>query len=562
MLELPNENVTISQVIEMISKLGDVSTSIDLKQAVSSLLQYESHIDAKLKNERLLALTHSLDELSKSNPNFTFESRYMSGVSVLTFNDKYVFNYTTLKDYDELIGFLVYLIDIYPFMGDVNIVKELTSPSIHPVMQLGFSDNHDSGLHVRQSVPLVKTVRETIVLPAADLAKHTHTNVTLYNEPEHSSVKDEPRRANAEDVVKAKQSNVEHMRKVKQSIDAKNDIAKEERVIKRMEPIDNYISSHYNYFDTIKNSAEKWLLSVDGNDKLLDVLELAQQINTDTHINDLGLIRVIMEVVSINLSNKLIPIASFKETDKQLYLPMSSHDKELMLGVALVNLDSVRKQEKFRDYNDVHLIVHIIEYCNKNSSLTITETPEEIAQLAKVMYDVLLSKNLNSDYVYAADVNNQLDSYDSRWFMRNNVVRSYLDKIKETCENTKQDDVMSLIETIMNRRDVTMSNPRLATKDVTQLFNVLQQLPIYDSEEHVRYGYSNNVYVVGGRYPIGNGNQDINFNHAFIVATEECIAVIINIGADSHFQEFYVQENASKLVKWLEYFIPTQLGDL
>ena len=527
---------TVDEIIELINQLNTANPHKSLSLANRHIFQYKEDLEQLHKKQRLQDIVKILTNVSKDYPDFKFSNTLDGDINVLSFGDKYKFIYRSVDDYNDLIELLAYLTKDYPYLKSISLLNDSSvKPEPEQTLRLSFGDSQSF------------TVKST----QPDEETYVQQDQVVDNEQVY---------IDTEEVEAAKKNNIERLRLVKREMDDKVVAFKNSKIAKRLEPISVYVESTKVSVAELIVDIESWLSTV-TNDDDITVLEFAQLISEKSGVKDLSLIRVVTEVVKINMSQELKQIATFKETSKPLYIMMNSQDKEMLLAVALLNLNMVRKQKQYRDYDDIHLVLHVLEYANKNSSLTVAETPEEITELAKVLYDVLLSKNLESEFVYAADVNNHYDAYNDTWFTENNVVQSYMKQIAKMCEGDKQDDIVNLITITMGNRDKTMSSPRLDTANVNSLFNLLLNLPIKNKDVSLRTGYFNNTYVVGGYYPTYINDEQI-YNKAFIIATSDCIAVMVNVSEDSYFQEFFNQENTSKLIKWLEYFIPTQEGDL
>ena len=517
------QQILVDECIDTIQKsigtLYSIEPSTILDNISVSLTKYIATI-TKWRDESMLnMLIHELNAAARESENFTFITSSDNGNTTLNFGNKYVFHYTDSKDYAQLANLISLLVGVYPELESVELYKDVT----RPVPALA---------HVVES-NIIKEIDEV----ALQLLTVDHIQATP------SEIED------------AKKRNVEHMLNVKHEIDKQNSEVRELKFKARaLEIMDEYVKPLEDMSVRVMTYVTAWLCD-DGNDQTVDLIEFSNMISTNTGSTSDALNRLLIEVASINLSQKLINIARFKKTDAPITIHMDARLKERLLSIAVTKLNMVNKQRHLREFDDSHLIIYIIDCCKKNSSLVILESPAEIAQLAQGVYSILLSKNFDSNFVYAADVNNPYDVLDNHWHKKNVVVAEYFDRIKKL--GGGQENLVKDIRGIMLNCDITMTTPRLDTVSLSSLFECMHNLNTIDiGDKTIHYGTDSNTFVIGGLYPTYLENL-ISYKLVCIVSTNDHVAVFIQPTADSYYQEFYTQNHAIKLINWLEYFLPT-----
>ena len=518
----------IKELFDALRHLQNLSPSPILDLVEERVAEFHAKAVEQKNSDILNDIVSRLNAVNKDYPEFRFTCKTGAHETSFNFVDTYKFRYHSNQDLPRLLKLLELLIAEYSFLEHVDFSDMLPQPPTYkPIAKPKTVD--DSGhTHLVQSQDIIER---------NDFIDQNVQHIT------------------STEIEDAKKKNVEHLTAVKHEIDKQNSEVRELKFKARaLEIMDEYVKPLEDMSVRVMTYVTAWLCD-DGNDQTVDLIEFSNMISTNTGSPSDALNRLLIEVASINLSQKLINIARFKKTEAPITIHMDARLKERLLSIAVTKLNMVNKQRHLREFDDSHLIIYIIDCCKKNSSLVILESPAEIAQLAQGVYSILLSKNFDSNFVYAADVNNPYDVLDNHWHKKNVVVAEYFDRIKKL--GGGQENLVKDIRGIMLNCDITMTTPRLDTVSLSNLFECMHNLNAIDIEDKtIHYGTDSNTFVIGGLYPTYLENL-ISYKLVCIVSTNDHVAVFIQPTADSYYQEFYTQNHAIKLINWLEYFLPT-----
>ena len=543
----------VSKVIEQLTDIGERVPSDCITGAIRELNHYTRELNENLNKLSIDHVIVTLTELAKEHDfGFKYENNANS-TCVLTINNVYAYSYQRLSQMDQLIDFIKYVLKDIPAVQVANFFKEpvvelsLETDEPKTAIEETINEEHDTITH-----PLTQHWTVTTATPEVKLVARNDT----------STIKEMPR-FSAEQIDEQRQASVDHLRSVKNNITDGVELAKKEKLKHRIGEMADGIGGTSLDVAAIREQVDMWLNNM-SNDKTMTLFELVDLIKTKARVDDPMLIRLVIQICIVNYRQKLQDTPAFIESDKSknMYMQMSSIDKELLVGISVVQLDMIQQQSFGRPYGNYQLAIYLIDLCNKSSSLVVTESPEEIVSLTIGVYNILLSKNLAGDFVYAADVNNQYDVYPEDWFKKNNVISNYLNRIQNITEGDGQHDIIGIISNLIAKRDVTMSTPRLPTDDVNSVFEWASKLPNKETNEFlVRLGHNDDVYVIYGEYPVGVENETLVFKQTVIVATGDTMVAFVKPKNGGLTQEFYNPEHVGKLALWLNFFLPVNNGE-
>ena len=580
------QDIVLTIAADVISKmraLNEYSRSNLLVKTITDMKEYSELYARTAGNSKISSIIGKLSRLSEQN-DFKFSYTQHSEVYTLTINEVYGFTYSEHDHVDLLVDFIRYVLRDVPSVMDID---------FNPVV----SADQRTALDKLQKAALVEsptTSHKKLVYPnVKDTRVRLYPNEDPNSEPEVVMIsgtlegyrKDMERLANvrpstevmvmpvaevvevprmtAEEIDEQKQANVDHLKKVKDNINGSVESKRQTQMRFRVGEIADGIGGTRIDVEKLRPPIEEWLSDM-SNDMTITLFDLVDLIHSKVRMSDPMLTRLLIQVCIINRHHRLLDVPRFTETPKtkNTYMQLNTSDKELLVGITLANLDVVEQHKHARTYGLYQLAIYVIDLCNKSSSLTVTESPEEIVSITVGVYNILLSKNLDGNFVYAADVNNQYDVSTEDWFKTNKVIRSYLDRIEHITEEDNQQDIIAVISGLIAQRDVTMSTARLDTKSANEILDWALKLP-HTSTNHIgtNMGHADGTYIVTGNYPTGIVDGVANFKQAAVIATHDAIAVIVKPKTGGLTQEFYNPEHASRLALWLEFFLPTHLGE-
>lgn len=551
-------NNMYNDTIKVIDEVKNISEQLELlnknipSDSVTSALNELSHFSREL-NDRLntINVDNIIDVLNKlaTQLNFSFKCVPDNNTYVFIIDSVYTYTYSKLQQTEQLIDFIKFVLKDYPQVQATNFTS-------NPVPVITLVTEVDSVKETEQADEVVNSSNEH------DLTLSSSGNNVIIARNDTSVIK-EPVRVSTEDYDMERKNNVEHLRTVKENIVSGVERTKQEKLKNRIGEIADGIGGTSLDVRSVRRCVEMWFDNM-SNDGKFTLFELVDIITGQARVVYPMLIRLIIQTTIINYQQRLQNIPSFKEHDKSknMYMQMSSIDKELLVGISVMNLDVIQDQAIGRPYGNYQLAIYLIDLCNKSSSLTVTESPEEIATLTLGVYNILLSKNLEGDFVYAADVNNQYDVYTDDWFKENNIIRHYLGRIAAITEEDGQHDIIGIITSLVDKRDRTMTTPRIDTEDVNSVFDWANKLPDRETNGFkVHLGHAGDTYVVCGDYPVGVTDGALEVKQAVIVVTDNTAVAFVKPKNGGLTQEFYNPQHVNRLALWLNFFLPINSGE-
>lgn len=535
----------IPEIIDKLKELDKSSKPTRLTMAIDNLLSFRDETLAEYNHTRVLKLVDILNDVTHDADDVTFmyiaNGLEYNGISKhkLIFNNRHVYLYNDYNDMPDLLSLITHLSKSLPSLSGV--VKRYTDEYKDDAMPVIVGDVNIGMLKeaIRNHTHNSDVMQPRVTYVELDDEAIPNQEVTYSNEIDT--------RLDDVDIDERKKQNVEHLKLVKDKVLKRAEDTRNNSLQLRAKDIENYLLE-LPEFDGFIAFVEKWLLDKE-NDKTMDVISFSKLSRDHYPSIDNVTARTLIEITIINMSNVLLDINKFTETDKSLYVPLSSIAKEYMVAMILSNLKMVTSHQAYRDYDVSMLAVYIINYCNNNSSLTIAETPEEVTRLIEAVYGVFLAKDLDPTFINSADVNSQHDVINPNWFLTNKVIQGYLTKIDDATYEHNDEDKLRYIEKIIDRRDKMMTSQRLSPVDTSELFTELMGL--YEVNT-ARGGCNEGVYAIGGTYLTFDGSDETT-RTVFVVATNTCICVIIKMSDASYVQEFYNETTTFKLVRWLDF---------
>ena len=494
----------ITTTISKLNELNDELSDYDNSDIVKQLSNYKEFIEQLDVDNKVLVLIDDIMYISLAY-DWSFEIEHDRHITSLTFNHIYCFNYRNSNDLEHLCHYLKYLSNVIPSLNNLTDNK-----AINVVM-----DNN------------------TNVIPIPEV----YVGI--------SSIEVD------EDIELKKIQNIQHLKKVKANIDNKNTTSTNQKLKDRELVFKNFLDAQVNIHE-FKDFVRTWLLDP-VNDKVMTVLEFSEYARLHVKGIQQTTARILIELVIVNLSNNIVKFSKFNINNKPLYVQIPMLDKECFTALILSNLDIVTNHIEVFDITVEELTVNMVDFSNKNSSLAIVETPEELVQLIDGIYGVLLSKKLDPKYVYSVDVNSQYDVPDSKWFINNKAIKYYVNELSDYFDESKSttNKIVNDITNIVNSRDTMMSTSSLTHDALIKLFKALELLVDYSNNVGGTY---NGTTVISGVYNVYQ-NDEMSTRPVNVIITEECACVIIEVSEGSYMHEFYSESTTIKLVRWLDYLL-------
>lgn len=495
-------NSSISEMVSKVLSLHDLS-SADLHADVTSNL-------VKVINEHKAArLLNSLSDLSDTVESFTFKSKRSSAGSVdYIFNDRYRYTYTADSSLEELEDFISYLSNHIPALRQLN----LNTPMV-------------------DALPSTDTPSAPALPPSTDAPRdHILSPLTEM------------------DIDESKKHSVAKLKSVKAGIDEAAKKFKSDKFNARKNELTKYVDTVENA-DLFLELATEWLTDP-ANDSTMDVLELSKLLRSTVTGIDPVVGRTLLEVANVNLADKLKSRVSLNTPANPTYVPMSSYDKEYMVRLALGKMHIVNYYQHLYDFDVAALAVYIIDYCAKNSSLTISETPEEIVTLTHSMYNLLLSKNLDPEFIYTADVNSQYGVERADWIEKNSAVQCAMAMLDEHSPESIQPAALEIAAILDVQLDV--GSPLNLPTDVKKLiYTKYTQLEELDGLG--RLVSTDDLLIVGSDFQNPSFRIDKTYEAVIVVYKDVAFSLVASGPADGILSEVYTEATTHKLVKWLTY---------
>ena len=349
-----------------------------------------------------------------------------------------------------------------------------------------------------------------------------------------------------------KKQNVEEMKKIKESQVKELEAKKDSALKDQCDTIEEYLTGVTPTVIEILEAIELVTQTTPDStheQKITDVIGLTKQ-------NDI-IVKLLVQVYKINgqLKQDQSGWKSVATTPDDVAVITSQRKRDLF-AIAVANLDLVQAHNSTRGYTLYELIVTMLDYCDKTSSLMIVDTPQSIAVLASGIYDILLNKDLNRDFVYMPDSTNPLMDNDVNWFKKSAVLHSYIRHIPYTnALEYMNESVKKLIEIIRiaGTRDLLFANQRLSPVMMKELLGIAYDV-VNDPEQEQRYysfKYKKND-VIQLAIVAKLDNQTI----VCIVRDENGILTYIQYEDGKSYQQQHTNDTANVVIKWLENIIP------
>ena len=550
-MPLHNEELSVVstatfEITQKLKALNLLIPSNELDIAIDTLMSYRERVYEQLSSPPTERALNRAEEIVKLM-GLPCVRTTLDEVTELTISGKYTFRHTASDGDDEdLNDFLKFALRDLPGVVDIDVFKSnnLDLESYREAIRI---INNNAEVRRHSMIDKIEAAAEPATIISIDLTPEINTTQTA------GAVKLTNEQIEAEkqaSVAKLKAVHAEITGDVKQKKEAKDNF--------RIGEIADAIGGCRSDVDKIRPIIEAWLSDM-SNDNTYDLFGLVKHVVVKSDVNYPMLIRLMIHVCYINFRNQLKQVPKLQPTDlKKLHMSMATSDKEMMVGVALENFDIVRAHRTARSYGHYQLTLYIIDMCHKSSSLTICETPDEIATLAEGMYNILLSKNLEGDSVYAISVNNGYDVDDVNWFRKNVVIKAYFDYITEGCIQLPSPVAMvNSIAEIFNNRDTTMSVQSIDTTAARQMMKLVTKLPYLDNGTHI--GCNDNTIIIGGLYPCSYSDNETIFREAMLIASGQSIAIFVETIHGGLTQTFYNPIQINNLSLWLMYFLPNAL---
>lgn len=351
-----------------------------------------------------------------------------------------------------------------------------------------------------------------------------------------------------EDIEARKKKNVEHMNSVRDNITRATEQVRLAKFKERTDEIAHVISDTHTIVTLIRNGVSNVFNKLTQSEVFLsDVIKMVgEDIGSLTHVL---WVRLLIKVEALNRKNKLLRTPKIIIDDAIKNGQIASLDKKDMVYITVCNLEFIASHSPVRPYSIFALIVYMLDYCDKTSSLAISETPEEIVELMSGVYDIFVSNSLKEDFVYdASDDITSLGTLD-KWHQKNDIVMMYLNDPNFDTPDGDSNVVDEIIK-IYKTRDVLMSTQTLDKSQTTAIHELLNQIETNGSSRYIRKRYEDkDTYVLIAKNVGG-------FQNICIVADNLGVVSYVNFDATHTYQKNYVQQNASELIKWLKLLMP------
>lgn len=450
---------------------------------------------------------------------------------------------------------------ILTMMGTSNGLFNITIDDVfgfklHPSTDIKMLRNFVEYVFDTLGVTIVEPMLENIPTDSKTAEDEvTEAPTVVVEEPESVEI-EEPAEEAIEEVVYLdpeeieikKKQNVEHLNNVRSNLNKLSDEARSVKLKERTDEIAHVISDNHTIVSIMKNGIKYVFNQLEGNEIFLsDILNRTKE--KIGHVSNMNWLRALVKVEEINRKNKLEPTPRVIVDNNLATNTIASLDKKEVAYIVVCNLEFISNHHDVRGYSIFELITYMLDYCDKTSSLTITDTPEEIANLMSGVYEIFVSNNLNKDFVYnVSDDITTLGLVDN-WHLKNNIVMSYLTDADFNTLSNYDDDVNKVVD-ICSKRDILMSTQTLDTNQTKQLYSVLDSINLTSTNNVIRkHDVENNTYVLIGKN-IGT------YKNICIVIDSMGVVSYMNQTDGRSFQKNYTPQYASDLIKWLDVLFP------
>lgn len=257
-----------------------------------------------------------------------------------------------------------------------------------------------------------------------------------------------------------------------------------------------------------------------------------------------SIVAAMIELMVINRSYYMQDSKFFKPTLHTISWSLPISEKVDVFVWAIANLHHVREVRHLRPFDDGKLAAYLLDYANRGSSLHVAVSPDEIVRLATSLYDLFAVHNFDTKFIYATDMNNGYEVDRQDWHLDNSVVNFYLSEGRNRALPTLTDANLDRILNIIDRRDVTMTIPKLHTEDISELNALLESIP---SESNVYYHMRSPVTLLTGTYLHTDGVSQIKY---ILYYSHEMTASYLIMDAPVS-QAYYFTSNAATFIKFI-----------
>lgn len=352
------------------------------------------------------------------------------------------------------------------------------------------------------------------------------------------------------DTEEQKRKSIETMEKVREDMNKMSESKRQEALKVRTDEIAHYISNTYDQVKSIKAAATKVLSGLTGGTvKLSQVMEDVKKELPFAVQGYETTLRSMIRVAELNLKSKL-ELAVVVEIDVPTALRyLVTQDKQEIAYLTACNLDFIAAHGDIRPYNIFELITYILDYCDRSSSLTIADTPEEVVDLISGIYDIFVANGLDTEFVYDASMDMKSQVLPDGWYLNNRLTMSYLDKLP--CVDLKSEPIeICKLTAIYAQRDILMSYQHIKAEQIESVKQILTNFtsskalpPVY------AVSYGEDRYLIIAR-DVGS------FSSVLIYIDQRgCLSYAIQPDEKSY-QKYYLPRDAGSLLKWFEIIMP------
>lgn len=462
------------------------------------------------------------------------------------YNFRRVFEATVhLFDDMEVVGFGISLIS--EGVEQEEEVDSNDSISIEVHDGLGIAVSQDKVPLRPMSEPTTGVVIEPKSIDIPDLKISTTVNVVPTDDEEES--------IEFIDEDDLKQKSLQKMLQVREEVKSKNKEIKESRNQERLQVFKTHLATKQHLFAKVLMDFDNLTSQITKPEITADEF-ITQYVEAGKAVLTRAQLRALLEVHIYNKRLYMRNADWFKPTDHPATWNGQLNKKEELFVMALDNLSIVKDQQSVRpsSVHDMELYLHLLDYCERGSSLQIVSSPEDIVSLAVNAYEVFSIHNFNEDFIYAPDVNNHFEVNRLDWFkdctIFNNLTRELLAPIDQVNDITTQ-STLEVIKEIVDNRDQTMSIPIINYKDVQQIQQLTSTLPVWEDSAtegfNVVVSDNRNLIVLSGTY--AGYDELVNYN---ILLHPDVVVNLSNTNGKTS-QAFYTTNSAPTCIKFLMY---------
>lgn len=498
---------TVKQINQLVDELiNDEETQPIVDTLKDALTNYKTILATRERVSQLKTINKIIDNIKIRYPELKVDVSELNDIRTIVFNDTYGIRLTHQTHIGDLVEFANFVINQYELKPSTKTSTVPDTESIQPV--------------------------------ASQQSDITDPHVPTESE-----------------IAAKKKDNVEHIKKLKESQERETALAREKVLRDRCVEIDTILKR-------VTPDVEETLETIDL------VAQASPELDHDVRLEEIikiskqsaVLVRLLVQVYIIN--SQLIQDG--KEWNTRSNKPkepvtLNTEYKKQLFMIAVTQLKLVKAHSNVRGYPIQELIVTMLDYCDKTSSLIIIDTPEDIASLASGIYDILLNKDLNRDFVYKPDNSNPLLENDANWYKNSKVLRSYVVHIPFTSAIEYMDEpVKKLIEIlhIVGQRDVLFANQTLSHSGIKRVFEIASDVINNSDTEQNYYSFKykkNDILELVILSKLPNGTI------VCIVRDEHGVSSYIQYNDNKSYQQHHTNDTVNVLIKWFENIIPNHV---